>query len=132
VETGLAGRSALVSGGSKGIGKGIARALAREGVSVALLARTEHEVLAAAQEIAGETGVTVVGVQADVTDTNSLKAAVAHLSDLASFNALNIVVKPHLQSLARIARSNGRIKSGSLRSTSKPSERYALSARQFT
>ena len=92
METGLAGRSALVSGGSKGIGKGIAHALAREGVSVAVLARTEHEVLAAAQEIAGETGVTVVGVQADVTDTNSLKAAVAHLSDLASFNALNIVV----------------------------------------
>jgi 3-oxoacyl-[acyl-carrier protein] reductase len=90
VETGLAGRSALVSGGSKGIGKGIGRALAREGVSVALLARTEHEVLAAAQEIADETGVTVVGVQADVTDTNSLKAAVAHLH--ASFNALNIVV----------------------------------------
>jgi len=92
VETGLAGRSALVSGGSKGMGKGIARALAREGVSVALLARTEHEVLAAAQEIASETGVTVVGVQADVTDTNSLKAAVAHLSGFASFNALNIVV----------------------------------------
>ena len=67
METGLAGRSALVSGGSKGIGKGIGRALAREGVSVALLARTEHEVLAAAQEIADETGVTVVGVQADVT-----------------------------------------------------------------
>jgi short-subunit dehydrogenase len=55
METGLAGRTALVSGGSKGIGKGIARSLAREGVSVALLARTEHEVLAAAQEIAGET-----------------------------------------------------------------------------
>ena len=48
METGLAGRTALVSGGSKGIGKGIARSLAREGVSVALLARTEHEVLAAA------------------------------------------------------------------------------------
>ena len=92
METGLAGRTALVSGGSKGIGKGIARSLAREGVSVALLARTEHEVLAAAQEIAGETGATVVGVQADVSDTNSLKAAVAHLSGLASFNALNIVV----------------------------------------
>jgi 3-oxoacyl-[acyl-carrier protein] reductase len=92
VETGLAGRSALVSGGSKGIGKGIARALAREGANIALLARTEHEVLAAAQEIAGETGVTVVGVQADVTDTNSLKEAVAHLSSLASFSALNIVV----------------------------------------
>jgi len=53
METGLAGRTALVSGGSKGIGKGIARSLARE-------ARTEHEVLATAQEIAGETGVTVV------------------------------------------------------------------------
>jgi NAD(P)-dependent dehydrogenase (short-subunit alcohol dehydrogenase family) len=92
VETGLVGRSALVSGGSKGIGKGIARALALEGVSVALLARTEHEVLAAAQEIAGETGVTVVRVQADVTDTDSLKAAVEHLSGLASFNPLNIVV----------------------------------------
>jgi len=91
METGLAGRTALVSGGSKGIGKGIARSLAREGVSVALLARTEHEVLAAAQEIAGETGVTVVGVQADVTDTNSLKAAVAHLSGLASFTGIGSV-----------------------------------------
>ena len=88
METGLARRSALVSGGSKGIGKGIARALALEGVSVAILGRTEHEVLAAAQEIAGETGVTVVGVQADVTDTDSLKAAVEHLSGLASFNPL--------------------------------------------
>ena len=100
MESGLAGRSALVSRASKGIGKGIGRALAREGVNVALLARTEHEVLAAAQEIASETGVTVVGVQADVTGTNSLKAAVAHLSGLASFNALNIVGRDAVRALA--------------------------------
>jgi len=82
----------VVSGGSKGIGKGIARALAKEGVNIALLARTEHEVKATAQEIADETHVTAVGVQADVTDTTSLKAAVTHLSGLAPFKTLNIVV----------------------------------------
>ena len=91
-ETGLAGRSALVSGGKRNRQGHRARSRTRRRQCCPSRSyRTRGS--AAAQEIADETGVTVVGVQADVTDTNSLKAAVAHLSGLASFiNALNIVV----------------------------------------
>src|SRR5690606_25347221 len=50
MDLGLGGRAALITGASKGIGKAIARALAEEGVHVALLARTADEVQAAASE----------------------------------------------------------------------------------
>ena len=63
----LKGKRALVTGGSKGIGKAVARALAREGVSVALLARGIDALNAAAAELATETGQTVIGVSADTT-----------------------------------------------------------------
>ena len=52
----LQGKAAIVSGGSKGIGKAVARQLAREGVDVAIAARNIAELNAAATEIANETG----------------------------------------------------------------------------
>ncbi|MGH7052015.1 MAG: SDR family NAD(P)-dependent oxidoreductase, partial [Acetobacteraceae bacterium] len=51
MDLGLGGRIALVTGASKGIGKAIARGLAREGCSVALAARTAVDLEAAAREI---------------------------------------------------------------------------------
>jgi NAD(P)-dependent dehydrogenase (short-subunit alcohol dehydrogenase family) len=58
----LKGKRALVTGGSRGIGKAIARVLAQEGVDVALLARSPETLHAAAAELATQTGRKVVGV----------------------------------------------------------------------
>jgi 3-oxoacyl-[acyl-carrier protein] reductase len=67
----VGGRSVVVTGGSKGIGKGIARVFAEAGARVAILARDEEQARAAAREI----GRGAVAVAADVTDEASLQAA---------------------------------------------------------
>lgn len=92
METGLKGRSAVISGGSKGIGRGIARALAAEGVNLALLARSEKEVKAAADAIAAEFGVVAIGLPTDITRTADLKTAKAALAAHRAFATVNIVV----------------------------------------
>ncbi len=63
----LVGKTALVTGGSEGIGKGIARALAREGCDVAICARRPGPLEAAAAEIRAGTGRTVLAIPADLT-----------------------------------------------------------------
>ena len=63
----LAGKVALVTGGSEGIGKGIARALAREGCDVAICARRPDVLDKAAAEIRAESGRRVVAIPADLT-----------------------------------------------------------------
>jgi 3-oxoacyl-[acyl-carrier protein] reductase len=57
VDLGIEGRVALVMGASKGIGKGIATALAREGARVALVSRSRARLEAAAAEVEGHTAV---------------------------------------------------------------------------
>ena len=63
----LKGKTALVTGASEGIGKGIARALAREGVDVAICARRKDKLDQAAAEIAKGTGRKIVAIPADLT-----------------------------------------------------------------
>ena len=65
MDLGIRGRRALVNGGSAGLGKGCALALAREGVDLVISARGEDRLLATAEEIAKETGVSVTPVTAD-------------------------------------------------------------------
>jgi NAD(P)-dependent dehydrogenase (short-subunit alcohol dehydrogenase family) len=78
----LKGKRALITGGSRGIGKAIARALAQEGADVALLARNEPALAAAAAELAAETGSKVVGVSADTTRDKQVQMAVAEAARL--------------------------------------------------
>jgi 3-oxoacyl-[acyl-carrier protein] reductase len=77
MDLGIKGRSALVCAASKGLGKGCAMALAREGVNVTLLARGAEALNATAEEIRRATGVSVTAVAADVTTPEGRAAALA-------------------------------------------------------
>jgi NAD(P)-dependent dehydrogenase (short-subunit alcohol dehydrogenase family) len=78
----LKGKRALVTGGSKGIGKAIALVLAQEGVDVALLARDPAALSAAAAELSAQTGRKVVGVSANTTSDDQVRHAVAEAARL--------------------------------------------------
>ena len=67
MDLGLAGRKAIVCASSKGLGKGCAMSLAREGVELVINARGAEALEATADEIRRETGVTVTAVACDVT-----------------------------------------------------------------
>jgi len=73
----LDGKTALVTGGSAGIGKGIARALAREGVDVAICARRKEPLEQTATEIARETNRRIVPIPADLSKDADAKTLVA-------------------------------------------------------
>jgi 3-oxoacyl-[acyl-carrier protein] reductase len=90
MELGLKGRVAAVTGGSKGIGKAIARALAAEGVNLVLMARGKEQLNKAADEIRKESGVTVLAVTADITKADSVNAAAAAAKE--QFGTVHIVV----------------------------------------
>lgn len=71
--TRLAGKVALVTGGNRGIGKGIARGLAAEGAALVLTARGKETLERAAAELAGG-GKRVLPIPADVTDERQVHA----------------------------------------------------------
>src|SRR3984957_1554292 len=73
------GRSALIVGGSKGLGFEAAKFLAAEGTQVAILARTKSDVDAAAETIRNEGG-TAIGVTADVSSAEQLQDAVREVT----------------------------------------------------
>ena len=86
MELGLKGKVAIVGGSSEGIGYGIARLLAGEGASVALVARRAEPLQAAAERIAGETGASTLAISADIRKaedcTRIVESAAAHFGRL--------------------------------------------------
>ncbi len=67
MDLGLQGKVALVAAASKGLGYGIARALAREGAQVSICSRTQADVEAAAKKLHDETGAEVIATACDVS-----------------------------------------------------------------
>jgi NAD(P)-dependent dehydrogenase (short-subunit alcohol dehydrogenase family) len=77
----LQGKTAIVTGGSRGMGRAIARQLAREGCDVAIGARTAGPLREAAAEIAQETGCKVVPLMVDTLNAESIKEFVRRAAD---------------------------------------------------
>jgi 3-oxoacyl-[acyl-carrier protein] reductase len=75
----LKGKVAIVTGAGRGIGRAIATALAKEGVNIGLLARTEDALKEAAAEIEG-LGVKAVFAAVDVSSMDQVEKAVKHLT----------------------------------------------------
>lgn len=81
MDLGIKDRVAIVTGGSMGLGKAIARELAREKARVVIAARNEQRLRAAAEEIRRETGAQVVAVPADMTRPDAIRALVEQTVD---------------------------------------------------
>jgi NAD(P)-dependent dehydrogenase (short-subunit alcohol dehydrogenase family) len=86
----LTGKSALITGGSKGLGQAMAAGLASAGADVVLASRHEEEAAAVAAEIACEYGRRAVGLRADVACADDCQAMVART--LAEFGKLDILI----------------------------------------
>ncbi len=84
----LQGRSALITGAGKGLGKAIAIALAAEGVNVGLVGRTEKDLISLADELKPYAIKTAIAV-ADVSDMEAVNVAVAKIkTDLGAIDIL--------------------------------------------
>jgi NAD(P)-dependent dehydrogenase (short-subunit alcohol dehydrogenase family) len=96
----LESKRAVVTGGSRGIGKAVARVLAHEGCDVALVARSPEPLQEAAAELAAATGRQVVPVVADTGSTDSVAAMVTSAQEqLGGIDILvNSAAKPMGQS----------------------------------
>jgi len=71
----LSGKTAIVTGGGTGVGKGIALALAKEGVDIAVVGRTESKVKSVARQIE-DIGRRALAITCDVCKIDEISTAV--------------------------------------------------------
>jgi 3-oxoacyl-[acyl-carrier protein] reductase len=90
MELGLKGKVAVVTGSSKGIGRAIAEAFAREGVQVVINSRNAKELDAAAAEIRSSTGATVHAAASDVMTAEGARRPVEEA--VKKFGTVHILV----------------------------------------
>jgi NAD(P)-dependent dehydrogenase (short-subunit alcohol dehydrogenase family) len=104
----LTDKTAIVTGGSKGIGKAIARELAREGVDIVIAARNTAALEATARELEAETGRRITPIQTDTGDDGKVRnlvqkatEALGHIDILVN-NAAKPGGQGHVPSLEEI------------------------------
>jgi NAD(P)-dependent dehydrogenase (short-subunit alcohol dehydrogenase family) len=90
MDLGLQGKHAIVTGGSQGIGKAIARELARERVDVAIVARNKDALEATARELSAETNRRILPLAADVTSKEQVDRMVTEAAQ--TLGGLHILV----------------------------------------
>lgn len=86
----LAGKTIIITGGSKGLGEEMAHALAEAGADLALVSRTQADLDKVAEEIRAETGRRVIGVAADVTKESDIVAMTQNVMD--AFGKIDILI----------------------------------------
>jgi NAD(P)-dependent dehydrogenase (short-subunit alcohol dehydrogenase family) len=86
----LSGKTAIVTGGSRGIGKAVARALAAEGMDVAVVARGQADLEAAARELTAESERRVVAVPCDTASDEQVREMVSRA--VAELGGLDVLV----------------------------------------
>ncbi|WP_114576438.1 SDR family NAD(P)-dependent oxidoreductase [Saliphagus sp. LR7] len=86
----LAGDVAIVTGGTRGIGRAIVDRFAEEGAAVVVSARGEDDVETVAEELEGEHGIEAAGVACDVTDSAEVAALVDATVD--RFGGIDVLV----------------------------------------
>lgn len=95
----LEGQTAVISGGGRGMGAAIAKAFAAAGAKVGLLARTQADLDAVAEEIRAQGGTAAAAV-ADVTQRSQVQAAVARLRE--SLGPVDILVNSAGLAIAKL------------------------------
>jgi 3-oxoacyl-[acyl-carrier protein] reductase len=90
MDLGLAGKVAVVTAASKGMGKACAMGLAAEGARVVMCARTEGDLKAAAEEIRTKTGAEILAMPADVTKKDEVATLVERA--VTTFGGVDILV----------------------------------------
>ncbi len=86
----LTGKTAIITGGSKGLGEEMAHALAEAGADLALVSRTQADLDKVAEDIRCATGRRVIGVAADVTKEADIAAMVQRV--MAEFGKIDILI----------------------------------------
>lgn len=86
----LDGRVAVITGGSKGLGRSMAEGLAQAGAQVALISRHEEQAQAVASELGTSNGHLCRGYGADVTEPDQVNAVVTRV--LADFGRIDILI----------------------------------------
>ena len=77
MDLGLSGRRGIVCAASKGLGRAVAEALAREGVDLVINARSQDPLEAAARQIHAETDVNIIPIAADITTEEGREVVLA-------------------------------------------------------
>lgn len=90
MDLGLAGATAVVQGGTQGMGRAAAECFAADGARVAVIARTRADLDATAEQLRAAGAPEAFGISADITSTDQVEAAFAEVGE--RFGSLNILV----------------------------------------